>query len=109
MEYLTRYEEMILLAVFRLKDNAYGVPVKKQLSEVTGKLWSFGALYVSLDKLVKKGYLKKTRGEPTHERGGRSKIFYELTEQGKQSLHETNKFQRNLWEGIPEYTFDNDE
>ncbi|MCP4726119.1 MAG: PadR family transcriptional regulator [bacterium] len=105
MNYLTRWEEMLLIAVHRLKGEAYGVPVKKHLTEVTGKIISFGALYVSLDKLVKKGYLSKTKGEPTAERGGRSKIFYQISSEGEKALQATRDLQKNLWDGIPEYEF----
>jgi DNA-binding PadR family transcriptional regulator len=105
MDYLTRWEEMLLIAVYRLKDEAYGVPIKKHLSEVTGKIISFGALYVSLDKLVKKEYLSKSKGEPTPERGGRSKIFYQVTTQGEKALQATRDLQKNLWDGIPDYAF----
>ncbi len=105
MDYLTRWEEMLLIAVYRLKGDAYGVPVKKHLTEVTGKIISFGALYVSLDKLVKKGFLIKSRGKPTPERGGRSKIFYQVSPEGEKALQVTRDLQKNLWDGIPDYAF----
>ena len=83
---LTRSEEMLLLAVLRLQDNAYAVTIRDQLKTVTGKTWAFGALFVSLDRLVKKGHLASALGEPTAERGGRRKRMYHLTPSGRQAL-----------------------
>ena len=102
MKFLSRSEEMFLLAIWRLQDNAYGVTIRNNLHEVTGKTWAFGALFITLDRLVKKGFLTSYLTEPTPERGGRSKRIYILTAEGLEALKEIKKMQEALWDGVPE-------
>ncbi len=97
MSNLTKNEEILMLAVYRLKDNAYGVSIKERINEVTGKNWNYGTLYCSLDQLVKKGLLFKKEGEPLAERGGRRKIFYSLSPDGTEALQEAHELQKALW------------
>lgn len=106
MRLLTRSEEYVLLAVWRLKGNAYTLSIVKQVSEVTGYQWQVGAVYVPLDKLTRKGYLRKYRGEPTPERGGRNKSLYELTQAGLKALREIREVQDTVWEGIRKTEFE---
>lgn len=105
VKYLTRAEEMLLLATWRLQDNAYGVTIQRQLKEVTGKTWAFGALFVSLDRLVKKGYLTTYLSEPTAKRGGRRKRMYRVTPNGLRALQQTRELAKALWAGIGEHAF----
>ncbi len=105
MKNLTKSEEILLLTIWKLDDNAYGVPIKEHVSKITGRLWTFGALYVSLDKLAKKGYVTKSKGEPTPERGGRYKIYYRLTQDGKQALQAARELNESLWKDVPEFAF----
>ncbi|MCP4724529.1 MAG: PadR family transcriptional regulator [bacterium] len=102
MRELTIPEQTLLLAIWRLKDEAYGVSIRKKVEEVTKKDIIYGTLYNLLDQLVRKGYVLKSRGEPTAERGGRSKIYYRLTEEGVNALEAARDLQKSLWEGIPE-------
>lgn len=102
MKVLSRSDEILLLSIFRLKDNAYGVTIIKDVFERTGKKLTFGGLWVSLDILHKRGYVIKTMADPTPERGGRSKIFYTLTEDGIKALRGAMEFQKILWRGIPD-------
>lgn len=106
MKFLSRSEEMFLLSIWRLQDNAYGVTIRNNLQKVTGKTWAFGALFITLDRLVKKGFLTSYLTEPTPERGGRSKRMYKLTADGLEALKEIKKMQEALWDGIPELTMD---
>jgi DNA-binding PadR family transcriptional regulator len=106
MKLLSRAEEIVLLSVWRLKDNAYGVTIREQVSEATGHDWAFGAVYVPLDKLTQKRYVEKIIGTPTSERGGRRKCFYKLTGEGKAALKEIRKVQESLWADIPKVAFD---
>lgn len=106
MKFLSRNEEIVLLAIWRLRGNAYGVTILEQVSQVTGKKWTFGGIYVPLDKLTRKEYVKKTNSSPTAERGGRSKCLYELTDEGKAALKEIREIQDSLWEGISKIAFD---
>ena len=104
MKLLSRSEELLLLGVWRLQDKAYAVTIREKLQEITGKTWSFGALFVSLDRLVKKGYLVSHLAEPTRQRGGRSKRMYRLTPAGVQALIEIRQIEQAMWAGITELT-----
>ncbi len=104
MKLLSRSEELLLLAVWRLEDGAYAVPIREKLQEITGKTWSFGALFVSLDRLVKKDYLVSNLAEPTSRRGGRSKRMYRLAPAGVQALIEIRQIEQAIWAGITELT-----
>ena len=104
MKLLSRPEELFLVAIYRLEDNAYGVTIRNQLKEMTGKLWSFGALFITLERLVKKGLLTSYLTEPVPERGGRSKRIYQVTKGGLKALIEIRELQKTVWEGIPEIT-----
>lgn len=102
MKFLSRSEELLLLAVWRLQDTAYAVTIREKLQENTGKSWAFGALFVSLERLVKKGYLDSELADPTPQRGGRSKRMYRLTPSGIQALIEIKRIDEKMWEGITE-------
>ena len=75
--------------------------IRQQVADVTGKNWSFGAIYAPLNRLLKKGYVRSIEGEPTPERGGRRKIYYELADEGKHALIAIQKVQKAIWLGIP--------
>jgi len=105
MQYLTRLEEIYLLAIWRLQDDAYGVQIKKKITEMTGKKSSYGALYFTLEQLFKKGYVSRTLGEPTPVRGGCRKIYYTITTAAKEALKATFKLQKSLWDGISVLSF----
>ena len=102
MRELTIPEEILLTAIWRLEDNAYGVKIRKKVAEVTGKDIAFGSLYNILAQVVRKGYVRKERGSPTAERGGRSKIYYRLTPQGINALNAARKLHKLIWEGLPD-------
>ena len=101
MNHLTLNEQILLLSVLKLEDNAYGVTIRDRVMEVTGKPIVYGTLYNSLEKLVRKGYVETHRGEPTPERGGRSKIYYTLTKDGSEALSRARELQETLWKGVP--------
>jgi DNA-binding PadR family transcriptional regulator len=100
MNHLTKNEEIILLSVLRLEDNAYGVSIKNQIRDRTGDDWNYGLLYATLDQLVKKGLLIKREGKPMPERGGRRKIYYTLSKGGHRALAEAYKRNVVLWDGV---------
>jgi DNA-binding PadR family transcriptional regulator len=102
LDLLSRWEEVYLLSILELEDNAYGVTIKKSVSKKTDKTVSYGGLYFMLAQLVKKGLAIKTPGEPTQKRGGRRKYYYTLTEKGKKALQDTYVHQKDLWENIRE-------
>ena len=102
MEMMTKLEELILLSVWRLKENAYGTTIFNFIAEVTGKKLSLGGIYFPLDRLTKKGYLTAYIGEATPERKGLSKRYYNLTEKGIQALGEIKRVNEIMWAGFPE-------
>lgn len=104
MDILTRTEEMILLAVYRLGEEAYGVTIREQVAHVAGRDFSVGAIYVPLDRLESRGYLTSYMGDPTPERGGRSKRFFRLTSKGIDALNATRTLHETMWAGISQLT-----
>lgn len=103
MKLLTRAEELILLAVWKLAGNAYCVPIRAQLSEITGENWSLGSIYMPLDRLVRKGYLQSHLSDSTPERGGRHKRIYKLTDAGMKALLRVRQVQANMWQDVPDF------
>lgn len=101
-KFISRSEEFLLLAVWRLKENAYGVTIRDQLREATGKTWAYGALFVMLSRLEKKGYLTSHFTSPSSQRGGKSKRIFQLSRQGVKALQEVRKAQESVWSGIKE-------
>ncbi len=97
MNLLSRSEEIVLLAVRQLQDNAYGVTIRALVSEATGYPWSIGAVYAPLYRLERKGLARMVPGEPTPERGGRSKIYYTLTPEGRKALLRIKRVHDVLW------------
>ncbi|MCP4725469.1 MAG: PadR family transcriptional regulator [bacterium] len=106
MKELTRSEETVLLAIIRLKDNAYGVTIRDQIKEVTQREFVYGTLYSTLEQLVTKGYISKSSGDPTPERGGKRKIFFKMTKIGLSALQNNFAINKTVWQGITEETFD---
>jgi DNA-binding PadR family transcriptional regulator len=103
---LTRAEEIILLAIHKLKDNAYGVTIREQVYEDIGVYWAFGAIYKTLKKMKAKGYVKKIVSQPLAERGGRSKYYYKLTSDGREALQEIARVNTSLWDGSTRLEFE---
>jgi len=98
--FLTRTEEIIMLAIWRLEDNAYGVTIADMLTRISGRKWVLGAVYVPLERLEKKGYISSRFGNATKKRGGRSKRMYKLSRAGLNAMILTRNMEQSLWEGI---------
>jgi PadR family transcriptional regulator PadR len=105
MSVISRQEEHILLAIWKLQDEAYAIPIRKYLEEMTGQNISIGGIYVPLDRLVRKGYLDFYQSEPTAERGGMSRRYYKLTAEGLEALHEAKRVTDTLWQDLPQLAF----
>jgi DNA-binding PadR family transcriptional regulator len=101
-KFISRSEEFLLLTVWRLKENAYGVTIRNQIKEATGKTWAYGALFVMLRRLEKKGYLFSHFADPSSQRGGKSKRIFQLSPLGVKALEEVRKAQESVWSGIEE-------
>lgn len=94
---LGEFEELVLLAIGGLKQEAYSVSIQQLLEAHTRRTVSMGALYSSLERLSKKGYLESEMSEPTPERGGKSKRVYTVTYEGEVALRETQAVREKLW------------
>ncbi len=105
MELITRLEEIILLSIWRLGDNAYGVTINREVSARGRKAYSMGALYFTLDQLVRKELIVKREGDPTPKRGGKRKIYYSITEKGESSLQYSQEMHDSIWDGISKIAF----
>ena len=101
---LTKLEELILISVWRLGEDAYGTTIYKHIQKVTGKKLSLGGVYFPLDRLTKKGYLDAFVGEASEARRGLSKRYYTLTERGMTALEEIKRIQEQMWQGYPGFT-----
>ena len=100
--YLGELELLILLAVMRLRDGAYGVPISKELLDATGREVAFGSIYAALDRLEQKRLVSSTIGDPTPARGGRAKRYFRVTPAGLREAKMTKNAFNSLWKGIPQ-------
>jgi len=101
MNLLSRTEELLLLAVWRLQDDAYGAAIRNHLTDVTDEDWSIGSVYGTLDRLARQGLVHTFMGLPTPERGGRSKRYFQLTPEGVAALNRVRNVQETMWEDLP--------
>jgi PadR family transcriptional regulator, regulatory protein PadR len=99
-DYLGEFEHIVLLAVLRLDGQGYGVTVRREIAGRTSREVSIGAIYATLDRLEAKGYVQSRTGDPTPERGGRSKRFFRVTAQGVSAVNRTHRALLNLAEGL---------
>jgi PadR family transcriptional regulator, regulatory protein PadR len=105
MRLLTRIEEIMLLSIWRLGQNAYGITIREEVSAATDEEWPLGAVYPFLSRLHKGGYVRTVTSPSTPERGGRHKILYRLTEAGREALAEVQQVNARVWDGITPLTF----
>lgn len=106
MKELSKAEELFLLTIWRLDENAYGVTIRRKIAELTGKEYTYGTLYSHLDQLVTKEYAMKIEGEPSGERGGRRKLYYRVTPEGLEALQRAYEVNRAVWGEITGRTFE---
>ena len=100
--FLGEMELMVLLALTRLGDDAYGVPISKELLNLAGREVALGSIYAALDRLEEKSFVVSRLGEPTPERGGRAKRYFHVTRAGLKALRMTRRALTNLWSGVPQ-------
>ena len=99
-EILGEFEHIVLLAVLRLRDDAYGMKVRVEISQRTGRDVSIGAVYATLDRLAAKGIVRSELGEATAERGGRAKRTFSLTAEGMRAIERTQEQIRSMAAGL---------
>lgn len=98
-EYLGEFEQVVLLAVMRLGDDAYGVTIRREIEERTGRTVTLGSIYPTLHRLEAKGLVSSFTGEPTASRGGRSRRHFQLEQQGRAALRRSREIVAALWAG----------
>jgi PadR family transcriptional regulator PadR len=101
-DYLTDFELMILLSVLRLGDEAYGVPIARELEHTGGRSVVLATVYAALDRLEANGLVTSALGDPTPARGGRAKRFFRVTPSGLKAVRQTRRALTQLWTGVPQ-------
>ena len=99
-EHLGEFEQIVLLAVLRLSDEAYGVPIRREIEKRTKRHLTVGALYRTLDRLEGKSLITSSFSDPTPERGGRSKRYFKVEPLGLKALRESREALAAMWEGL---------
>lgn len=98
-EYLGHLELMVLLALLRVR-NAYGVPISREIAEHTGREVAIGSVYAALERLQRKGLVSSALGEPSPERGGRAKRYFQITGKGVREVREAQRMLTNMWRNL---------
>lgn len=96
--YIGEFEELVLLTIAALDDAAYGVAIKEDIEQRTDRSISIGALHSTITRLEEKGLIKSWLGDPTQERGGRRKRYFQLTNLGKAALRDMKALRDELWD-----------
>ena len=94
------FEQLVLLAVLRMGNDAYGMEVRSEIEKRTGRDVSYGAVYTALDRLETKGDVAYRMGEPTAERGGRARKYFQVLPAGREALRDTRRALAVMWEGV---------
>lgn len=97
---LGEFEQSLLLAIVHLGDDAYGVTIRWEIESRTGRDPAIGAIYTSLDRLERKGFVRSTMSEPTPERGGRSKRHFQIRPAGAEALRHAREQMARMWDGL---------
>jgi len=100
MKLLSSHDEIFLLAILKLDDQAYGVTIRREVSKATGKEWSIGAVYDPLYRLEKRGLIRSFLSLSTPERGGRSKRMFEILPEGHKALVAHKRIRDGFWQGL---------
>jgi len=99
--HLGEFEQHVLAALLRLRDNAYGVTIRREIAERTGRDVAIGAVYATLDRLERKGFVSSRAGESTPERGGRAKRYFKVEAPGIRALSESWWMSDRMRDGLP--------
>jgi DNA-binding PadR family transcriptional regulator len=102
MQFLSRIEEILLLAIWKLEGNAYGITVRDQVESDTGVKWLSGAIYGPLSRLRKNGYVKAEIADNASDKRGRPRIYYTLTPVGKEKLQAIQTLNKVMWDDVPD-------
>lgn len=102
--FLGEFEEVVLLTVAILDDDAYGVTVTQEIEQKTGRAVGFSTVHTTLQRLEEKGFLASRMGGATAERGGRRKRFFSVTAAGRKALRDVKQVREELWSSLPPQT-----
>jgi PadR family transcriptional regulator, regulatory protein PadR len=102
-EYLGNFELMVLLAIMRVGEDAYGVPISQQIEEQSGHEVAVASVYAALQRLEEKNLVSSRLGEATPERGGKAKKYFRLTTKGLRQVRSTRRTLTQLWDGLPQF------
>lgn len=102
--FLGEFEEVVLLTVAILDEEAYGVSVTQEIEQKTGRSVGFSTVHTTLQRLEEKGFLSSRMGGATAERGGRRKRFFNVTAAGRKALQEVKQIRETLWSALPPQT-----
>ena len=102
LSHLSDFELIAMLVLLHLGDDAYGVPIAREIEEQTKREVKLGSVYAALERLEEKGFVVSELGEPTKERGGRAKRYFHVTKRGMREARETRRILVRLWRGVPE-------
>ncbi len=102
-DYLGSFELMVLMALIRLGDDAYGVPIAREIEAHLEREVALGSVYATLARLEERRLVTSSLGEPTPERGGRAKRYFRVTARGVRQARDTQQVLSRLWKGMPEF------
>jgi DNA-binding PadR family transcriptional regulator len=98
--FVGEFEQLLMMALVRLGDRAYGVTIREEIERRTGREVSPGAVYTALDRLERRGFVSSNLGDPTPQRGGKRKRFYSLEPRGAAALQRTQEALRSMAKGL---------
>ena len=105
MKNLSINAQIFLIAIWWLKDEAYGVRIRDKIAEMTGRTYTFGTLYNTLDNLAQKGYVASRAVRVLKQAGGNKRVYYTITKAGLEALRKARELQEAIWKGTYKYTF----
>jgi len=101
-DYLGEFEMVVMLTLLHLEDRAYGMTIRQEIEQRTGRAVSIGAVYTTLRRLQNKGYVSAELGAPSPSRGGRAKKYFALEPEGNEALQRSRQMFAQLWKDVPE-------
>jgi len=105
LKILSVNEQIFLIAIWWLKNEAYGVRIRDKIAEMAGRTFTFGTLYNTLDHLAKKGYVTSRAVQILNQTGGNKRVYYTISKAGLKALSEARELQKAIWKGIKKYAF----
>lgn len=99
-EFLGEFEQMVILAILRLGDDAYGMTVRRELEETAGRSVTFGTVYGTLERLEAKGFVTSSHSDPEPVRGGRARRYFRVEPTGEVALARAREMMSRMWDGV---------